>query len=637
MKTKLRFVKSLLVMAALCLGSSSAWAAVTSDLEVTGYKTKAFYDFKTNSPAVLPTEGDVRYREGYGLYNFGSGTRSGAATISVANGDIIVIQKFTTTGGQDANTLNVTINCGSVNSTVTSSINQNAVVAYDITSDATSITFSCVRYVGINAVLVLEKDNSVATADYTINYKASGVTVKTVTDNVAVGTVIPVLSSFVEGGKKYVTDGGQASSLTVAAGGSTLDINVTEAAQHTCTINAKSGEIVLATTSGTVYDGEDVKVFYKKAYKNGGTWYMTPANGSYPWYAHSFSSVTADASYDVSTYAANENIVYYGEVEEMNLEGSFAANGGQTDRYSNGVAKRLSSAGGATPSSGSWVYTDNIPAGVYTVTLWARNQSSSQTATIPVYLRDADGNLTDLSTSFEEWAKAGQGEHSVEVTIPNDGKTYSIVLYHYTGWNNNLEMDYVYVTLVRPATVSKTITAAGWATYCSPYALDFTGAIANLTKAYMVTGNSGSTLTLTPITTTIPANTGILLEGSGEVAIPVVASSDTNIDANKLVGTVASTTLTAEQGYVLTYENSVAGFRKNNNDFTLGANTAYLPVDFAGARSFDFFNLEAETTGINAVENAKQSMEGIYNLAGQRVAQPTRGLYIVNGKKIVVK
>ena len=47
-----------------------------------------------------------------------------------------------------------------------------------------------------------------------------------------------------------------------------------------------------------------------------------------------------------------------------------------------------------------------------------------------------------------------------------------------------------------------------------------------------------------------------------------------------------------------------------------------------------------EATGINAVNGSEFMINGsdIYNLAGQRVAQPTqKGLYIVNGKKVVIK
>ena len=50
--------------------------------------------------------------------------------------------------------------------------------------------------------------------------------------------------------------------------------------------------------------------------------------------------------------------------------------------------------------------------------------------------------------------------------------------------------------------------------------------------------------------------------------------------------------------------------------------------------SFDF----GETTGINAVNGSELKVNGeYYNLNGQRVANPTKGLYIVNGKKVVIK
>jgi len=57
-----------------------------------------------------------------------------------------------------------------------------------------------------------------------------------------------------------------------------------------------------------------------------------------------------------------------------------------------------------------------------------------------------------------------------------------------------------------------------------------------------------------------------------------------------------------------------------------------------GAGAHEFLALSfGDTTGINAVE-AKKAENGVYyNLAGQQVAQPTKGLYIVNGKKVIIK
>ena len=192
------------------------------------------------------------------------------------------------------------------------------------------------------------------------------------------------------------------------------------------------------------------------------------------------------------------------------------------------------------------------------------------------------------------------------------------------------------------ATVSKTITAAGWATYYSPYALDFTSDITNLDDAYIVTGGTNATGVLTKTSVkggTVPANTGLLLKGNGDCDIPVVASSTTDVSENKLTGFTAATEIAAEAGYVLMASPSL-GFYKNNNAFTVGANTAYLPANFDGSGARAFFLLfddNMQTTGVNDVKRETITNNTYYNLNGQRVAQPTKGLYIVNGKKVAIK
>ena len=199
------------------------------------------------------------------------------------------------------------------------------------------------------------------------------------------------------------------------------------------------------------------------------------------------------------------------------------------------------------------------------------------------------------------------------------------------------------VKIEEVTSVSKTISAAGWATYCSPYALDFTSSIAHLDGAYIITGNSGASLTLSDaITTTVPANTGLLLKGNGAVTIPVVASGAYDTTGNKLVGVTADTKFDQNTIYVLMNEAAGVGFYKNGNaeQFTVGANTAYLPVGFGDGYARSFFSFdEEETTGIEGIANSqKLTANGeFFDLQGRRVAQPTKGLYIVNGKKVVIK
>lgn len=193
--------------------------------------------------------------------------------------------------------------------------------------------------------------------------------------------------------------------------------------------------------------------------------------------------------------------------------------------------------------------------------------------------------------------------------------------------------------------VSKSISSAGWATYCSPYALDFSSSIDNLDDAYIVTGGENGVLAKTSVNgSTVPANTGLLLKGTaGTLTIPVVASSLTDVSDNILEGVTSATEIAAGTGWVLMASPSL-GFYKNANAFTVGANTAYIPLSKLPEPSVNargFFSLFGdETTSISEeykVKSEELTTAPTYNLQGQRVAQPTKGMYIVNGKKVVIK
>jgi len=503
------------------------------------------------------------------------------------------------------------------------------VADFRITTTADNITFSDWRYLGIRAALVMEVDNDVATYDYEINYKCGGSIVKTVSGNVAENTVISVLESFYEGGKKYVTDGGQASSLTVTSSTTSLNINVTEASQYTCTVNAKAGDVLLAAEEESVYDGDNVTVYYQMAYAKDGKWYFIDKNGSAPGYGVVFNGVTSNQTENKTTYVLNEDLVYFGEAEDMTLSGSFAANGNYLDWRSNGMAKRL--------AAGAYIYSDIIAPGVYDVTLWARNNRSAGdgTETLPIFLRDGEGNLTDLEVSFPGWNRGGyEDAKTATITIPNDSKDYSIVINNNTGYTSNLELDYMYVAKKK---VSATIPTSGYGTIASAYPLDCANLPDGL-KAYQVTGLTSTTVTLEEVKEAVAANTGLILKGTaGQTYNIPVAATGTDISAkNKLKAAVTATTLDDGSFYILKSGKfcKVEG-AADEDARTVPAGKAYLLADdiTGGARSLNF---TFDATAIKAVEGEIQNGE-FYNVAGQRVAQPTKGLYIVNGKKIVVK
>ncbi len=169
----------------------------------------------------------------------------------------------------------------------------------------------------------------------------------------------------------------------------------------------------------------------------------------------------------------------------------------------------------------------------------------------------------------------------------------------------------------------------------------------NLT-AYYITGYSGSELTLTktrviPATTsTQTAHTGVLLEGNpGTFKFYPTTGVSVNT-TNILYGTGSSgKSVSAAEAYIY-YANASKdiGFYLAKAG-SIPANKAYIPAEelgASGARNFYGVNFDGAPSAVRHIESEAPASSGqYYNLQGQPVAHPTRGLYILNGRKVVVK
>ena len=118
------------------------------------------------------------------------------------------------------------------------------------------------------------------------------------------------------------------------------------------------------------------------------------------------------------------------------------------------------------------------------------------------------------------------------------------------------------------------------------------------------------------------------------------ASSDVIVFSNKGVcatgdlGTTFVGVYAPQSAYNLYGINNDGKLQKGGSGATINSFRAYLTVT-SGAREINF---EDETTGLTDVSSKTSDGRGeCFNLAGQRVAQPTKGLYIVNGRKVVIK
>ena len=189
-----------------------------------------------------------------------------------------------------------------------------------------------------------------------------------------------------------------------------------------------------------------------------------------------------------------------------------------------------------------------------------------------------------------------------------------------------------------------TITADGYATLYVPVALDVPSGV----EAYTVTIN-GKWATLNKIESgIIPANTGVVLTGSQGSHSFAITEYAPSLGTNYLLGSVPATFI-ADDAYVLAVKDDVVGFYKaaknqqNNSAFINNSHKAYLPASAvpASANNISFFGFrfgdEEETTGVEEVE-IRNEKEEIFDLAGRRVSEITSsGIYIVNGKKVLIK
>ncbi len=184
-----------------------------------------------------------------------------------------------------------------------------------------------------------------------------------------------------------------------------------------------------------------------------------------------------------------------------------------------------------------------------------------------------------------------------------------------------------------------TIKDTGKTTWCSEYDLDFTNVEG--IKAYTATGydNVDKTIWLTRVMK-VPAGTGLLVKGdAGTYKIPHAQVQAYYV--NMFVGNLGETISIGEtDGDKTNYYLKDGTFKSVNGNANIGKNKAYLQLPtsvFAGTRSIGIsYDDEDGTTGIKDVKSNGVKDGEWYTLQGQRVQNPGKGLYIHNGKKVLV-
>lgn len=186
-------------------------------------------------------------------------------------------------------------------------------------------------------------------------------------------------------------------------------------------------------------------------------------------------------------------------------------------------------------------------------------------------------------------------------------------------------------------TVTVNVSNAGYATYATTNNVIVPSDVEVMTVKVNA-DNTSISFNKVKAGTVIPAKTGILVKAAAGNHDFVVTSDKSEeseaLTNNDLKAATADKTSNGTTFFALTKIGEKVGFALVANGVVIPAGKAYLEVPAASTAKF--FGLDGEATGINSVKTAKAD-GAYYTLEGVKTTKPVKGLYIHNGKKIVVK
>lgn len=486
------------------------------------------------------------------------------------------------------------------------------------------------RYCAIDNFSITSEIKAVLPTNYTIKYvDESSKELKTsVTRSSTVGSNVTATADDMEtfyssdASAKYVyKSGNNEIKLAEDEASNVITLTFSKYTKFGYTINAKeNGTNLGEVAKGETYsDGADIAI--SKFYKINNEWYETTTS---PYYIN-IKPENNSATIEVK----KSDITYFAETEKLgnNIGASYNKN------MSNGAYSAI--AGGKTAEL------CELPMGEYRVTVYLYERGDRG-----AFIRDlnnADNNTNTLCyANIKNNSSYNLKEHSVTL------KLYKTTKIGLSGWtthnekndtystNQSAGLDYIYIQRTGDATETVSVSDAGYATYATTNNIVVPDN--NDVKVMTVKVNDdNSTITLydVPAGKVIPANTGILVKAAqGDYNFVVTSDEGKELENNSLVAAKEAVTSDGATFFALTKMDTKVGFAVVKEDVKIPAGKAYLKVP--AATTAKFFSLDGEATGINSVKTAKAD-GAYYTLEGVKTTKPVKGLYIHNGKKIVVK
>lgn len=225
-----------------------------------------------------------------------------------------------------------------------------------------------------------------------------------------------------------------------------------------------------------------------------------------------------------------------------------------------------------------------------------------------------------------------------------------VKLYGFPGkFNTTLQLNVFNGVDVEETGYNLAVSAAGYATY-----FNSANAFTMPTGATGYVWDEGKIEFAYDSEDNVPANEPLVVKApTGNYALLFSSFTDETLKSagmNDLEGTDVATDITDDDAYYFyglslnaSHDPASVGFYWMNPTgaaFTNGAHKAYLKLDkntFVGSQAVNGFPFNGSTTGIEQIEAGADAKNAIYDLSGRRVNKAAKGIYILNGKKVLVK
>ncbi len=275
---------------------------------------------------------------------------------------------------------------------------------------------------------------------------------------------------------------------------------------------------------------------------------------------------------------------------------------------------------------------DGIPVGNITLSNVTVNSDGTFTTSQTIQIEAGD----DPAYTADSWIGPFLGDIPIEMTgvVVSDTKfktTIAIDMSASLGQIIDVRYGFTY---------ERSVATGNFATMCFAGRVDAKGAEATTgyiigATVYSIEGRNGDYINLTEETGALVAGQPYIFVATADQQYFTTNATETTASSyNGLVGSLEGCSVS--EGYYVMYQNEVC---KAGSGVTIGTNRAYIDLDnvpTSNAVKDVRLSVEGMTDGISAIESESNNTV-IYNLAGQRVNRANKGVYIINGKKMVIK